>query len=108
MNAIELLDLINSGETSKVQFKEKIDSPDSLAAEIVAMSNSYGGLILVGVKDRTGEIAGLTYDELQKYNGTTSMNIGNIATDKVIPAVFLTTEVVSIDVDGDSKKILMS
>jgi Predicted transcriptional regulator containing an HTH domain and an uncharacterized domain shared with the mammalian protein Schlafen len=60
MNAIELLDIINTGETSRVQFKEKISSPDGLAAEMVAMSNSLGGLILVGVKDKTGEIVGLS------------------------------------------------
>jgi hypothetical protein len=30
MNAIELLDIINSGETSRVQFKEKITSTDQL------------------------------------------------------------------------------
>lgn len=106
MNAIELLDIINAGETSRVQFKEKISSPDSLAAEMVAMSNSLGGLILVGVKDKTGEIVGLSNAELQKYNQQTPLNIGNIATDKVIPNIYVTTEVVSID-NGDSKKILV-
>jgi predicted HTH transcriptional regulator len=106
MNAIELLDIINAGETSRVQFKEKISSPDSLAAEMVAMSNSLGGLILVGVKDKTGEIVGLSYAELQKYNQQTPLNIGNIASDKVIPNIYVTTEVVSID-NGDSKKILV-
>ena len=102
MNAIELLDIINTGETSRVQFKEKIISPDALAAEMVAMSNSLGGLILVGVKDKTGEIAGLDYAELQNYNN----QIGNIATDKVKPTIYVTTEVIAID-NGGSKKILI-
>jgi predicted HTH transcriptional regulator len=106
MNAIELLDIINSGETSRVQFKEKITSADQLAAEMVAMSNSLGGMILVGVKDGIGEIVGLSNAELQKYNQPTPLNIGNIATDKVIPNIYVTTEVVSID-NGDSKKILV-
>ena len=42
MNAIELLDIISTGETSKVQFKREIDSDDSIAAEMIAMSNSKG------------------------------------------------------------------
>ncbi len=102
MNAIELLDTINMGETSRVQFKEKISSPDALAAEMTAMSNSLGGIILLGVRDRTGEIIGLDYAELQSYNN----QIGNIATDKVKPGIYVSTEVVSID-NGGSKKILI-
>lgn len=93
MNVIELLDIINTGETSKVQFKEKISSPDSLAAEMVAMSNSIGGMILVGVKDRTGEILGLTFNEL---NETGSL-AGNIATNNVIPLIYIETEVIRIE-----------
>lgn len=54
MNAIELLDIINTGETSRVQLKERISSIDSLAGEMIAISNSLGGMIIVGVKDKTG------------------------------------------------------
>lgn len=42
MNASELLDLIKTGETSKVQFKEVLPHIDSIAKEIVALSNSLG------------------------------------------------------------------
>ena len=102
MEAIELLDIVNAGETSRVQFKEKIPHKDSLAAEMVAMSNSLGGIILLGINDKTGEIVGLSYDELQRYNE----DIGNFATNNVKPNIYVTTEVVSID-NGDSKKILV-
>lgn len=103
MNALELLDIINTGETSKVQFKEKITSPDKFAVEIVAMANSLGGIILLGVRDKPVEIIGLTDDELHDY-GTRA---ANIATENVIPVVFVTTEVVSIDLEGKKKKILI-
>ena len=52
MNVIELLDIINSGETSKVQFKREIDSADSIASEMIAFSNAKGGIILFGMKIR--------------------------------------------------------
>ena len=99
MNAAELLDLINVGETSKVQFKQEMDD-DKFAAEMIAMSNSKGGVILVGVQDKTGEIIGLNYEQLQAYNN----RLANVANDKVKPQIFIETEVVTID--KDAKKVL--
>ncbi len=102
MNAIELLDIINTGETSKVQFKEKMPHPDSIAAEMCAFSNTMGGIILFGVKDKTGEVIGLSYEEIQKY----SQDIGNYATSNIVPGIYVKTEVVSVDYNGE-KKILI-
>ena len=102
MNAIELFDIINTGETSKVQFKEKIPHPDSIAGEMIAMSNSMGGIIFFGVKDKTGDIVGLTSEDIQQY----SNSISNIATGNIIPGIYITTEVVSIDNNG-GKKVLV-
>ena len=103
MNAIELLDIISTGETSKVQFKEKITSSDRFAAEIVAMANSLGGIILLGVRDKPVEIIGLTDDELHDY-GT---RVANIATENVIPVVFVTTEIIPVELEGKKEKILI-
>lgn len=103
MNAIELLDIISTGETSKVQFKQTIDSDDSLAAEMIAMSNSKGGIILLGVKDKTGEVLGLSYSQLQSFNN----RLATIANDKVKPQIFIFTEVVSITSGDEGKKILI-
>ncbi|MBI4620291.1 MAG: putative DNA binding domain-containing protein [Desulfobacterales bacterium] len=102
MNAIELLDIINTGETSRVQFKEKMPHRDSIAAEMVAFSNTMGGIILFGVKDKTGEIAGLSYEEIHSY----SQNIGNYATGNIVPGIYIKTEVVTVDYSGE-KKILV-
>lgn len=46
--------LISSGENLQIEFKEKIENPDSLAAEMVALANSKGGDILIGVADKGG------------------------------------------------------
>ncbi len=102
MDAIELLDIISNGETSKVQFKEKMPKPDDFAKEIVAMSNSLGGVILLGVKDKTGEIVGLSTEEFHDYG----IKVADIADNKVIPVVYITTEVVSVELDS-VKKILV-
>lgn len=100
MNAIELLDIISVGETSKVQFKKELDNQDKIAAEIIAFSNSKGGMIIFGIEDKTGEIIGLDYEQLQSYNN----RIATIANELVKPLVYITTEVVSIELSEDNKK----
>lgn len=103
MNAIELLDIISTGETSRVQFKREIESNDSIAAEMIAFSNSKGGKILFGVEDKTGKITGLSAEQIHKYNQL----IANIANDMVKPQVFIDTEVVGISSENGEKKVLV-
>ncbi|MDI6793734.1 MAG: ATP-binding protein [bacterium] len=94
MNALELLDIISSGETSTVQFKERITDIDKLANEMVAMSNSMGGMILIGVKDKIGDIVGLDYKSIQD----TGKLAANLATNNVVPQIYIETEVVTIEI----------
>jgi predicted HTH transcriptional regulator len=103
MNAEELADIISAGETSKVQFKRKLDHQDSIAAEMIALSNSKGGMILFGIDDKSGEILGLDYEELQK----TGNSIASIANDAVKPLIYITTEAVPVDVKGEKKQVLV-
>ena len=51
MDSKELQQIVACGETSTVQFKEHFSNQDSIAAEMVAMSNACGGMILFGIKD---------------------------------------------------------
>lgn len=101
MTVIELLSVISQGETSKVQFKLRLDQNDSIAAEMIAMSNSLGGIIIFGVEDKTGRIEGLTYEELQRTNSA----IGNIANDYIKPLIYVSTEVISVG--DDLKNVLI-
>jgi len=103
MNAIELLDIIDSGETSRAQFKRTLDNQDKFAAEMIAMSNSKGGEILIGVDDKNGEVVGLEYNELQRIENS----IANIATDLIKPQLFTTTEVVNVETKSGLKKVLV-
>lgn len=102
MNTVELLSLISTGETSKVQFKELLPHKDSVAQEIVAMSNSLGGVILLGVEDVTGEIKGLSAEQIEEYDRTVSQVADNIK-----PIVYITTEVVKVDVEQSERNILI-
>jgi len=92
MEALELLDLIQKGESSSVQFKERLPNQDSLAQEMVAFSNSEGGLIVIGVNDKTGSLNGLSFEEIQSIN----KQLVNVASQSVHPPVFITTETVTV------------
>ena len=90
MQQEELRQLIKHGETGFVQFKEMFSTSAKIADEMIAFANSRGGCILFGVKDMTGEIAGLTFKQVQEI----SREVGNIANDQVRPTIYVTTEVV--------------
>ena len=100
MREDELRKIVSQGETSRVQFKLRIENNDSIAAEFIAMANSKGGMVIVGVQDKTGDIVGLDYVELQ----STGSAVSSIANELVKPQVFITTEAVSC---GDTNVLVI-
>ena len=102
MTSEELVELVREGETSRVQFKLEMDE-DKIVAEIIALANTKGGVILIGVQDKTGEIAGLSYEQLQSYNN----RVAAIASDKIKLQLFVFTEVVNVKKNSENLKILV-
>lgn len=92
MEALELIDIISRGEDSKHQFKRDFTNPDSLAAEMVAFSNSDGGMIIIGVDD-IGNITGLLSDDIRRLNQL----ISNTATNNVKNPINVRTEILLVD-----------
>ncbi len=90
--------LISNGETSKVQFKANITNANSLAQEMIAFSNSKGGLILVGIDDKNWEVVGLQPDDLRRLDTLVS----NAAQNNVRSSIVVETDVYTLD----DKKIL--
>ncbi len=91
----DILKLINAGEVSGVQFKERILDKYDIACELVAFSNSHGGKLVVGIKDKTGDINALSYSEVQE---TTNL-LSDIASENVVPSILINVETVAVD-DG--------
>jgi len=58
MNPADLQTLLDSGESSRIEFKSGAFHNESLAKEIVAFANMRGGQILVGVED-DGSVSGI-------------------------------------------------
>lgn len=90
METSDLIEIISLGEDSRRQFKADVTNPESLAAEIVAFSNSGGGLILIGVND-DGSVCGLSQQNIARLNQL----ISNTASQHVHPAVNPTTANIS-------------
>ena len=86
---------IKAGEVSGVQFKERILDKYDIACELVAFSNSHGGKLVVGIKDKTGKTNALSYSEVQE---TTNL-LSDIASENVVPSILINVETVAVD-DG--------
>ena len=78
------------GENSYIEFKEEEIKAKELAEEIVAFSNSEGGMILIGVDDE-GNIKGVKDDKIEE-------TVMNICRNNCIPHIIPLYE--NIEVEG--------
>ena len=92
----DILKQIKAGEVSGVQFKERILDKYDIACELVAFSNSHGGKLVVGIKDKTGEINALSYSEVQD---TTNL-LSDIASENVVPSILIKIDTIEVE-DGN-------
>lgn len=88
----ELLKQILVGEDSTLELKElkfsetRVVSPnkDSIATEIAAMANTIGGVLVLGVDDKSREIVGIPREKLEAAETW----IRTICSDAVIPPLY--------------------
>ncbi|MBF0591477.1 MAG: putative DNA binding domain-containing protein [Nitrospirae bacterium] len=90
MESIELIERIDNGEDSNTQFKADLHNATQLAQEMVAFSNTKGGVIIVGVNDNS-EIIELSSTDIGRLNQL----ISNAATENVRPPINPLTEIVN-------------
>ena len=95
MTKEDILRLRDTAEQTKVQFKERVtrDNKYEVSCEMVAQSNSRGGMIVVGIDDKTGRINPLSFQEVQE---TTNL-LGSLASEGVVPQILLDIENVQMD-----------
>jgi ATP-dependent DNA helicase RecG len=97
INEYELKDILASGETLTVEFKSDVKGlPDrDIIAAVVAMANTEGGLILLGVED-DGDVTGI------QSNHRDSIGIAALIANRTNPSISIRAQVI----DWDNKKIL--
>lgn len=62
----ELREILRNGENTEIEFKRDDLRPEQLAKEIIALSNSFGGRILIGIEDN-GEVTGIKRQNLEEW-----------------------------------------
>lgn len=97
MRKVELLELINNGENSGVEFKRDDIRPEQLAKEIVAMANFHGGKLLLGVED-DGTVSGIQRQNLEEW-------VMNVMQDKIHPLMLPFYEEIKLE-DGKAVAVI--
>lgn len=89
MSRQDLKNLIQTGESSFLEFKHSVASPGKIAREMAAFANTKGGTILIGVKDN-GEMVGVQgYHEEEFW-----LNLA--ATEECIPEISTEIEMMHV------------
>ena len=98
MTERELLKLRDLAEHTVVQLKERLtrDCKQEVVEEMVCMSNTRGGMIVIGINDKTGVVNPLSFKELQDTNEM----LTSMASDNVVPGISLVTENVEMSGGG--------
>ena len=97
MLRVELLEIIQNGEGSGIEFKRDDIRAEALAKEIVALANFKGGRIILGVED-DGNISGIAKPDLEEW-------VMNICANNVHPRLIPYYEEIEI---GEHKVAIIS
>ncbi|MEZ4526353.1 MAG: putative DNA binding domain-containing protein [Desulfobacterales bacterium] len=89
MNADELMQIVQNGESSVVEFKTEEVHPNSLAEEIVAFANFEGGTVFIGVDD-SGLITGCQRRDMEEF-------VINVCRNNVRPSLIPIIEKIAVD-----------
>jgi ATP-dependent DNA helicase RecG len=107
----ELLYQIRLGEDSAYEFKavsvadKKVTKPhrDSLADELAAFANGKGGVLLLGVNDKTRAVEGIRREDLD----TVDLWLGNLTAQAIDPPLFIETRLVEVpDSTGEPRPLV--
>lgn len=107
----ELIYQIRLGEDSAYEFKSitvkgnKVEQPhrDSVADELTAFANANGGILVLGVNDKTREVDGIARDDLD----TVDLWLSNMATQAIDPPLPIETRLVEIpNRQGEMKPVV--
>ena len=107
----ELVYQVRLGEDSAYEFKsltikgKKVEQPhrDSIADELAAFANANGGILVLGIADKTREVEGINREDLD----TVDQWLANIASQLVDPPLPIETRLVEIpNRQGEAKPVV--
>jgi ATP-dependent DNA helicase RecG len=85
---VDLIDLLRRPEGKTLEYKRDLSSPEGVLRTIVAFANTAGGVVLLGVEDRTRKVTGIP-DVLD-----TEERLANLVADSIRPHLVPSIEIV--------------
>lgn len=97
---MDLLDLLRKPEGKGLEFKRDLSGRAGLVRTLVAFANSAGGVLLVGVEDRTGHVRGVRkpLDVTEALANIVSDSISPRLVPEIVLLPFRGTQVVAVQV----------
>lgn len=89
MPTMELAELLKKPEGKTLEFKRDLSSPDGAIKSVVAFANTSGGILLVGVEDRSRQVLGVS-DPLALEE-----RLASLIADRVQPTLLPELEILS-------------
>lgn len=89
MPSMDLAALLQREEGKTLEFKRDLSSPDKVLQTLVALANTAGGVLLIGVENRTKEVRGVA-DPLREEE-----RLANLIADQIDPRLVPTVEIVA-------------
>ncbi len=86
---MDIVDTLRRGEGKTLEFKRNLSSPDGVLRTLVAFANTAGGVLLVGVDDRTGHVRGLSDPLLEEER------VANLISDSIRPRLLPDIEILN-------------
>ena len=86
---MDLLDALRRPEGKTLEFKRDLSSPDGLLRTVVSFANTAGGVVLVGVEDRTRNVRGISDPFALEER------IASLITDSIVPRLLPDLEILA-------------
>ena len=86
---MDLLDALRRPEGKTLEFKRDLLSPDGLLRTVVSFANTAGGVVLVGVEDRTRNVRGISDPFALEER------IASLITDSIVPRLLPDLEILA-------------
>ena len=86
---MDLVDLLRRPEGKTLEFKRELPAPDSVLRTLVAFANTAGGVILIGVEDRTRHVRGAP-EPLEMEE-----RVASLVSDSIVPRLLPDLEILA-------------
>ncbi|MBN2824163.1 MAG: putative DNA binding domain-containing protein [Campylobacterales bacterium] len=84
---MNIKELINNGETKRLEFKAQLPKNEAIVKTIIAFSNTSGGKLIIGVRDDR-EIVGIEDDDIFELKDRVSSLIFDSCYPNILPEIY--------------------